>query len=306
MIRLGIDLGNGYTKFGGMKFASKTKVGRLAGLAGLGNKPEEMHEVAYQGATYIVGDGEPFTAPDRYFTGVDYELCLLTAIGLSSKEISIDCEICVGLPIIPYMSETRALLEKKLNELTKKDKAKITINGQDKLIRIKRAIVFAEGAYVMDTMETDNIITIDLGAGTVNVTQWNNLAPVAYDTVPKSFNKLYREIANHIKNTGRGTVTPAYIEDNFGATEIDIDGKLVDISDTRQMIAKYVSSLVSNVYDICDVPQAKKIQIFGGGAVATADYWKNAFGEEREGIEVLPNSQFTNSEIYQKVIERVK
>ena len=72
------------------------------------------------------------------------------------------------------------------------------------------------------------------------------------------------------------------------------------------MIAKYVSSLVSNVYDICDVPQAKKIQIFGGGAVATADYWKNAFGEEREGIEVLPNSQFTNSEIYQKVIERVK
>ena len=306
MIKLGIDLGNGYTKFKGVRFASKTKVGRVAGLAGLGQIAEGIHEVAYKGTTYTVGDGEVFTAPDRYFTGVDYELCLLTAIGLSSPDIAIEAEICVGLPIIPFMSETKVLLEKKLNELTKKDSAKITINGKDKLIKIKRAIVFAEGAYVMDTMDTDNVITIDIGAGTINVVQWDKLAPVHYDTIDKSFNKLYRDIANHIKNTGRGNVTPAYIEENFGKDSIVINGTDTDITDTKQMIAKYVSSLVTKVYDICDVSQAKKIQIFGGGAIATADYWKNAFGEDREGVEVLPNSQFTNSEIYQKVIERVK
>lgn len=305
MIKLGIDLGNGYTKFNGMKFASKTKVGRLAGLAGLGEKPENIHEVSYKGTTYIVGDGEPFTSPNRYFER-DYEICLLTAIGLSSKEIAIEAEICVGLPIIPYMSDIRADLLNRLNDLTKKESTKITINGQDKLIKIKKVVVFAEGAYVMESMDTDNIITIDLGAGTVNITQWNNLTPIAYDTVSKSFNKLYRDIANHIKNTGRGTVTPSYIENNFGENEIIIDGKLTDISDTKQMISKYISALVANVYDICDVPQAKKIQIFGGGAIATAEYWKNAFGSNREGVEVLPNSQFTNSEIYQKVIERVK
>lgn len=306
MIKLGIDLGNGYTKVNGVRFASKTKIGRLASLAGLGEKPEEIHEVGYKGATYTVGDGEPFTAPDRYFT-IDYDVCLLTAIALNSKDIKIDTEICVGLPITHFMDiELRHRVAQHIMSLTEKEPAKITVNGQDRLIRIKKVIVFAEGAYVMDTMDSDNIITIDLGAGTINITQWNNLTPVAFDTVPKSFNKLYREIANHIKNTGRGTVTPAYIEENFGANEIDIDGKMVDISDTHENIRKYVSGLVSNVYDICDVPQAKKIQIFGGGAVATADYWKNAFGEDRQGVEVLPNSQFTNSEIYQKVIERVK
>lgn len=306
MIKLGIDLGNGYTKVKGMRFASKTKVGRLASLAGLGEKPEEIHEVGYKGTTYIVGDGEPFTAPDRYFTR-DYELCLLTAIALNSKDIKIDTDVCVGLPITQFMDmELRHRVAENIMGLSEKEPAKITLNGQDKLIKIKKVIVFAEGAYVMDTMDSENIITIDLGAGTINITQWNNLTPVAYDTVNKSFNKLYREIANHIKNTGRGTVTPAYIEENFGADNIEIDGKLVDISDTKEMIRKYVSALVTNVYDICDVPQAKKIQIFGGGAVATADYWKNAFGEDRAGVEVLENSQYTNSELFQKAIERLK
>ena len=297
MLKLGIDLGNGYTKFKGTRFASKTKVGRLASLAGLGEKPKDIHEVGYKGTTYIVGDGEVFTSPDRYF-GLDYEICLLTAIGLSSKDIVIDANICVGLPIIYFMSETKVLLEKKLNELTAKDSIKI--------IKINNARVFAEGAYVLDCMDTDNIITIDLGAGTVNITQWDNLIPISYDTITKSFNKLYRDIANHIKNTGRGVVTPAYIEAHFGEDNIIIDGKVVDIIDTKQMIAKYVSAIVSNVYDICDVPQAKKIQIFGGGAIATEEYWKNAFGKDRDGVAVLSNSQYTNSEIYQKAAEILK
>lgn len=306
IVKLGIDLGNGYTKVGGMRFASKTKIGKLASLAGLGNKPDEIHEAGYKGATYIVGDGEPFTTPDRYFTR-DYEVCLLTAIGLNSDNIKIDTNLCVGLPITQFMDkELRYRVAENIMSLSEKEPAKITINGQDKLIKIKKVIVFAEGAYVMDTMDSENIITIDLGAGTINVSQWSDLTPIACDTIPKSFNKLYREIANHIKNTGRGIVTPAYIEDHFGADEIDIDGKMVDISDTKEMIRKYVSALATAVYDICDVPQAKKIQIFGGGAVATKEYWKNAFGENREGVEVLENSQFTNAEIYQKVIERVK
>lgn len=306
MIKLGIDLGNGYTKVKGMRFASKTKVGRLASLAGLGEKPEEIHEVGYKGATYIVGDGEPFTAPDRYFTR-DYEICLLTAISLNSEDIKIDTDVCVGLPITQFMDMgLRHRVAESIMRLSEKEPAKLTLNGQDKLIKIKRVIVFAEGAYVMDTMDADNVITIDIGAGTINVVQWDKLAPVNYDTIDKSFNKLYREIANHIKNTGRGTVTPAYIEENFGADKIEIDGKVVDISDTNEMIRKYVSALVTKVYEICDVPQAKKIQIFGGGAVATAYYWKNAFGEDRAGVEVLENSQYTNSELFQKAIERLK
>jgi len=306
MLKLGIDLGNGYTKFKGVAFASKTKVGRLASMAGLGEKPDDIHEVGYKGTTYIVGAGEPFTAPDRYFT-TDYDLCLLTAIALNSDDIAIDTEVCVGLPITHFMDVAlRHRLAEHIMDLSKNEPAKLTLNGQDKLIRIKRVLVFAEGAYVMHTMDADNVITIDLGAGTINITQWDGMTPVAYDTVPKSFNKLYREIANHIKNTNRGTVTPAHVEKYFGKDEIEINGKMVNIKDTHEMIRKYVTGLVSTVFDICEVAEAKKIQVLGGGAEATRDYWKDAFGEARAGVEVLDRSQFTNSEIYQAVIERVK
>ena len=117
---------------------------------------------------------------------------------------------------------------------------------------------------------------------------------------------LYREIANNIRVSGRGTVTPAYIEETLGQDIITIDGKEVDISDTKESINNFVTGLVANVYDICDVPQANKIIIFGGGAKATEDYWKDAFGEDRLGVTVLENSQFTNSEVFQKAVERLK
>lgn len=192
--------------------------------------------------------------------------------------------------------------------ISEKEPAKITLNGQDRLIKIEKVTVMAEGAYVLDIMDMDNIITIDIGAGTVNVVQWKNMTPLpnSYATVPKSFNMLYREIANNIRVSGRGTVTPAYIEETLGQDIITIDGKEVDISDTKESINNFVTGLVANVYDICDVPQANKIIIFGGGAKATEDYWKDAFGEDRLGVTVLENSQFTNSEVFQKAVERLK
>lgn len=303
-IELGIDIGNGYTKFNEKRFASKTKVGRVAGLHGLGSINSEVHEVEKNDVTYVVGDGELFTDPKRHFTN-DYDLCLYTAIGLSSEERIINAKICVGLPVIAFMSEKRAKLQEKLNGLIAKGSEKVKIDGIEKIISIKKAVVFCEGSYVLESMEKGNVITVDIGAGTVNVIQWDNLVPVHYETVEKSFNKLYKDIATHIKNTGRGNVTPAYIEENFGKESILINGKLTDISDTKEIIRKYVSALVSNVYEICEVPQAEKIKIFGGGAIATKEYWKDSFGEDREGVEVLNSCQYTNSRVFQKVIERI-
>lgn len=292
-MKFGIDLGNGYVKCGGIKFASKLSVGRLATF---GEKRTDVFEVIYDETIYTVGEGQLFTTDDRYFTE-DYKVCLLTAIALKSKdETVIDAEICVGLPVAKFMSEARIKVQDYLNKLGVQ---KITLNGIEYIINIKKAIVFVEGAYVVETKDMNNVITVDIGAGTVNIIQWENQVPIKFDTKNKSFYNLYAKIAKHLKDTNRGDVTTDYIEKNLGADEIKINQKSVDIKDTHKIIEKHIRELASEINNYFDVSLATKIQFLGGGAFPTFKYWKSIYGD---GVELVDNSQFINSKIFSKVL----
>lgn len=291
-MKLGIDLGNGYVKFKDKKFASRVKVGRLATF---GERRSDVFEVVYDGVFYTVGEGQVFTTDERYFTD-DYKICLLTAIAESTNEDVIEAEICVGMPVSSFMSNKRGEVEKYLNNLGVQ---KIILNGVEKIINIKKAIVFVEGAYVIESKDKENVITIDIGAGTVNIIQWENQVPVEFDTKYKSFYNLYSKIAKHLKDTNRGVVSPAYIEENLGAESIIINQTNVDIKDTHKIIEKHIIELASEINGYFNVSQASKIQILGGGAFPTFKYWKNIY---KDGCELIANSQFVNSKIYEKVI----
>ncbi|NGT68406.1 ParM/StbA family protein [Clostridium perfringens] len=292
MMKIGIDLGNGYVKFKDKKFASRVKVGRLATF---GERRSDVFEVVYDGVYYTVGEGQVFTTDERYFTD-DYKICLLTAIAESTNDDVIEAEICVGMPVSSFMSNKRAEVEKYLNSLGVQ---KIILNGVEKIINIKKAIVFVEGAYVIESKDKENVITIDIGAGTVNIIQWENQVPVEFDTKYKSFYNLYSKIAKHLKDTNRGVVSPAYIEENLGAESIIINQTNVDIKDTHKIIEKHIIELASEINGYFNVSQASKIQILGGGAFPTFKYWKNIY---KDGCELIADSQFVNSKIYEKVI----
>lgn len=291
-MKVGIDLGNGYVKFKNKKFASRVKVGRLATF---GERRSDVFEVIYDGVYYTVGEGQVFTTDERYFTD-DYKICLLTAIAESTNEDVIEAEICVGMPVSSFMSNKRGEVEKYLNNLGVQ---KIILNGVEKIINIKKAIVFVEGAYVIESKDKENVITIDIGAGTVNIIQWENQVPVEFDTKYKSFYNLYSKIAKHLKDTNRGVVSPAYIEENLGAESIIINQTNVDIKDTHKIIEKHIIELASEINGYFNVSQASKIQILGGGAFPTFKYWKNIY---KDGCELIADSQFVNSKIYEKVI----
>lgn len=293
--KLGIDLGNGYVKFNNQKFASRVKLGRLANF---GNKKEEVYSAKYEGVDYIVGEGEVFTTEDRYFTE-DYKICLLTAIALSTNEEVLDnVAICVGLPVMKFMNAE--LKENFQNYLNKLGLQKITVNGKEKIINIRKAIVFVEGAYVVESKDAGNVITFDIGAGTVNIIQWQNQVPVLFDTKNRSFYNLYSKIAKHIKDTDRGSVSIEYIEQNLGSDSIVINQKTVDISDTKKIIEKHIRELASEVNNLFDIENAGKLQFLGGGALPTYKYWKSIYPN---GTELIDNSQFVNSKIYQQVLE---
>ena len=291
-MKVGIDLGNGYVKFKDKKFASRVKVGRLATF---GERRSDVFEVVYDGVYYTVGEGQVFTTDERYFTD-DYKICLLTAIAESTNEDVIEAEICVGMPVSSFMSNKRGEVEKYLNNLGVQ---KIILNGVEKIINIKKAIVFVEGAYVIESKDKENVITIDIGAGTVNIIQWENQVPVEFDTKYKSFYNLYSKIAKHLKDTNRGVVSPAYIEENLGADSLIINQTNVDIKDTHKIIEKHIIELASEINGYFNVSQASKIQILGGGAFPTFKYWKNIY---KDGCELIADSQFVNSKIYEKVI----
>lgn len=295
-MKLGIDLGNGYVKFKGQKFASRVKLGKLANF---GNKKEEVYQVKFEGIDYVVGDGEVFTTENRYFTD-DYKICLLTAIALSSNEEVLDnVHICVGLPVTKFMDiDLKTKFEKYLNGLGLQ---KIIVDGKEKLINIRKAIVFVEGAYIVESKDKDTVLSIDIGAGTVNTILWENQVPIEFDTKNRSFYNLYAKIAKHIKDTGRGNVSIDYIEKHLGEEEIIIDQKKVDISDTKKIIEKHIIELASEINNLFDIEKVSKIQFMGGGALPTYKYWKNIY---TNGTELVQDSQFVNSKIYQTVLEQ--
>ena len=264
-------------------------------LANFGEKKDEVYEVVYNDANYVVGEGQFFVTDDRYFTN-DYKLCLLTAIALSSDDLVINADVCVGLPVTKFMSNARADIEKYLKSISVE---KIIVNSQEKVINIKSITIFVEGGLVVKTKDNGNVITIDIGAGTVNIIQWENQVPVTFDTKNKSFYELYNKIAKYLKDTGKGDVSTEYIEQTLGEDEIIINQKTVDIRDTHEIIEKHVRELASEITIGFDISKASKIQIMGGGALPTYKYWKKILPT----VELVDNSQFTNSEIYQTVLD---
>lgn len=292
-MKIGIDLGNGYTKFRGQIFASKVKTGRVANF---GEKREGVYEVFKDGIWYTVGDGTNFIIPNRYKSNL-YKITLLTAIALASEKNDkvIDVDLCIGVPVDKYLNNEYVLAI--TEELLKYKQEKIAVEGKDMIITIKKVQVFPEGAYVIRTKDTSRVLTIDIGAGTVNLVEWRNQRVVNQKTIPNSFKYLYQKIAQHIQATSRGTVSADYIEENFGKECITIEQKTVDISDTRNLITEHVTELASEIGTIFPVEEMDKIQILGGGAEPTFNSFKEIYPE----AELIENSQFVNSEIFDMV-----
>ncbi len=292
-MKIGIDLGNGYTKFRGQIFASKVKTGRMANF---GERRDGVYEVFKDGVWYTVGDGTNFIIPNRYKSNL-YKIALLTAIALASEqnEKVVDVDLCIGVPVDKFLNAKYVLDMKE--ELLSYKQEKIAVDGKDMIITIKKVQVFPEGAYVIKTKDTSRVLTIDIGAGTVNLVEWKNQRVVNQKTLQNSFKNLYQKIAQNIQATSRGTVSVDYIEENFGKDCITIGQKTVDISDTRNIITEHITELASEIGTLFPVEEMDKIQILGGGAVPTFESFKEIYPE----AELVENSQFINSEIFDMV-----
>ncbi|MPQ43754.1 ParM/StbA family protein [Clostridium tarantellae] len=289
-MKFGIDIGNGYTKFNGGKFASRVKIGEKVSF---GKAKKEVHYINYEGMNYIVGEGAIFTGDERYFSK-EYEICLLSSIALSSEgEDFINANIVIGLP----EKKHKLIAQKLKNHIKKLGQKQITVDEVDYTIKIEDVLIFIEGAYPILKDIEDNVIVIDNGAGTINVTHWEDLSIVNSATYTESMYKMYAEIASYL-NLNKGTdFKPTDIEKIFNKKTIIVNQEEVDISDIRKIISSHIKEIASYIKNDFKVKEVSKIYLVGGGAYDTINYWQKEFKITKINEDV----QFINQKIYEMI-----
>ena len=298
-VSLGIDVGNGNTKFGNQIFESKVEGTML--LGDFGKREVGTHEVTYKGRTYIVGKGKSFATKDRH-TCRSYQLCLLTAIALSTEENDIDASICFGVPTLMYISNKDRV--KEIVDFYNAPEMKnhiITVDGCDKKITINAAYVFAENALPLMQDDDENQILVDIGEGTVNISQWVDQAPVKIDTKENesSFLGLYNRIALILKSMSNADISTRFVQNHLCENSVVVNGKEYEFSFAMDMLEDHVRDLASYIKNNFDTVSAKKIRILGGGAEPTFNMWTKVF----DNVELVENNQFINAGVYQDYVD---
>lgn len=286
-LHFGGDIGHGYTKTKAVKFPSRVKVGKNLSVAG--RKKKDTYNVVHNGQHYVVGDGAIFTGDDRYFT-TEYKIALLTAIALNNpQEDFIDIVVCIGVPI-----ERHNRVAKAVEDYYTGMQEMINVEGRDVTIRINRIAVSIEGAYPILTGDEGRIITIDMGAGTINVTQFYEMAIEDYATYNDAMYRLYQEVATYLNVEKGGDFSPNDIEPILNKQTITINQQKVDITDIRPIIRSNIAEVGSHIKNKFAVQRADAIYCIGGGISDTFQYWKEIFPTAI----LVDKAQHINSEVF--------
>ena len=290
--RMGLDVGNGYVKYKGKSFKTRVKTGKLLKV---GNKREDIHTAKMNGLDFIVGDGEMITGEDKY-DNIRFKLCVLTAIADANKRFkNLKVRLCLGMPLLDH----DRLKDEVIQKILSWGEQVLIVDDKEVTIEIVDVEIFIEGALPILTEDTGHILTVDIGSGTINAIEWENMTPVNYDTIKGSFYKMYSDMATHLNNTKGGNFTVADIEKLIlqGKKETVIKQVMTDISEIYMIMDDFVSGSASLLKQKFNTEQVEKIQLLGGGATPSFDYWVKHFPY----VELVPNSQFINSEIYEMV-----
>lgn len=293
-LNLGIDVGNGYTKYQGKRFASKVKNGVLSKVTRASRK--EVHQVKYKGLDYVVGDGGTFTGEDRYFSD-NYLICLLTGVALAGKEQGatnpLNVNLVVGLPVDYYNGQAEDLK----GHLSKNTTHEITVDDTYYVIEFKTINVFVEGAWTIKEDTDAHVITIDVGAGTVNAIEWEDKAIVNKFTFSQAFYKMHKDIAEYLNEKHGTRLMPEDAEKLVGKKEMDTKTGTVNIEEIDNIVKTTIDNMATTIEQSFTVDTAKRIVVFGGGAKDTFAHWKQKFPK----AELTENNQYTNQEVYTSV-----
>lgn len=294
---MGIDIGNGFTKVTcgkkHIRFPSRITIGAIS----LNSK---AYNVNIHDKEYSVGTeyGEMVMNNDKYMTKF-HDVLLFTAIAsnyIQTDDIIIQEKIVTGLPIEYYKS----LKDNYKNKILSYDDIEITINNSRKIIKIEDVDVFPQSAIVFtneDYYKNTNTLVLDWGAGTLDVSLWEGLNLIKYNSYPLGCYSLYQRLANAFNNKNVTKLRPVDIEKHINDTVIMIYGEKKDFKIIKQdIIASYVNEALTDINNNYPVETIEEIVLTGGGANILDTYVK----EHYNNLKVLDN-QFINSDVYYNI-----
>jgi len=180
MVKIGIDVGYGYTKAIAMsengikkvsfpslaysktanakKVADLMKAAEVASIMGSGKSNKAFYEVGFAGMEYYIPVSSDFVLDEeisiekegveRYYDNSILALLLLgiVLVGKEKGTKEIVCQIATGLPISFYSSENAKQLKKLL--LNNNRPWQITIDGIEYTVYVEKAVVLVQGVAV--------------------------------------------------------------------------------------------------------------------------------------------------------------
>lgn len=293
----GIDVGNGYTKYNGGKFASRIDVGTMEEPFG------EVHSVTFRGINYIIGstNGASILTEDKYFTD-NYLMLLLTGIALSNGNTSghIEASVTIGVPATQYKKTKREAIKEHLRGTHEE----IIVDGRKFEIFIKEVEVGMEGSLVFKTNSSAKTLVVDIGAGTVNVVLWEGKRKKFEDTINKSFYSLLTEMSGILKKNYDFYVEAEKVEGYIGADVIKIKGELREVPELNMLLTNFVEACAGTIQRNTkfEWESVDSIEIMGGGAECTFPIFKDKHFKHANLVE---DSQFINQQVYE-LIAKIK
>lgn len=313
MLKLSFDIGNGYSKFvmneGATVFKEfPTKVCESSSYFANNSLGENIYKVEFEGKNYIVGQGSEILGPERYYKK-EYLMCLLTAIALtqfneSLEEINkIDLRLALGVPagIHNYHQKRLKPYLESLGE------QKIIVDEKTFLINIHTAVIVPECSLgnVMPAIRKGHNMIIDIGAGTLDWTEWLNGEVINRDTNVQACNQLYKDIRTNIQNEkGNCFVT---VEQIRNVVENKVYTNIIDEEIVFNIFQQYSKTIIQIVFENNHIP-FDGIYLIGGGSYSLEDHIKDnidLIGERPEKVSIIKNCEYTNVLIYQKTLLHV-
>lgn len=252
---IGVDVGYTYTKIATREgidiFMSTVHEGSL--------DINKSITIEYQGREYTVGEKGVYSVDLNKIQDETFLLCLYTAIAQSMKYNSDIVNLVTGLPVAYYSKQKHSLK----NLLEGKD-IFIKINGRQKIFTIVNCLVFPQSAGLFtlypELFEKD-LLVIDIGGMTVDVSYFEGLKLVKYATYPMGMLKLFGEIVQAVNS--EYAVNLELLDAEKVIQGIEIDGHKINIED---IVKKHTEEILRPIKLEFPYKTTKKTFI-GGGAI---------------------------------------
>lgn len=277
---IGVDVGYTYTKTATKEgtdiFRSTIKEGSL--------DINKSITVEYQGKEYTIGEKGSYSVDLNKTQDETFLLCLYTAIAKSMQYNSDNINLITGLPVA-YYSKQKQILR---GSLEGKD-IFIKFNSRHKVFTINKCLVFPQSAGLFTLypeMFEKDLIIIDIGGMTVDVSYFEGLKLFKYATYPMGMMVLYGEIIQAINSEHATNLDLLDAEKVIQGMEIE--GCKVNVDD---IIQKHTEDILRPVKLEFPYKTTKKVFV-GGGAATLKEYLP---GASREG------SIFDNAKAFYKI-----